>query len=181
MMGNKGQIYATDRDVRRLAPIFDRLSRANARNVQVRAPRGEQDVLSDLVGRCDLVFVDAPCTGTGTWRRNPDANGGCGRALSSSAARRRTRCCGRRCATCSPGGRLLYATCSVLREENEDRIDAFLAEHPDLAPVWAPISRSGQGCPSLAERASPFGAGLRLTPRTAGTDGFYIAALSRLG
>src|SRR5262249_48304842 len=70
---NHGQIYATDSDKRRLAPIHARLERAGARNVQVRTPRGNTDVLSDLVGRADLVLIDAPCTGIGAWRRNPDA------------------------------------------------------------------------------------------------------------
>ncbi len=73
MMNNKGQIYATDSDARRLAPIHERLERAGARNVQVRTPRGKAMPLDDLEGRMDVVLIDAPCTGTGTWRRNPDA------------------------------------------------------------------------------------------------------------
>ncbi|MGL4239597.1 MAG: RsmB/NOP family class I SAM-dependent RNA methyltransferase, partial [Beijerinckiaceae bacterium] len=73
LMNNKGQIFATDADARRLAPIHERLSRAGARNVQVRTPRAGKMPLDDLEGRMDLVFVDAPCTGAGTWRRNPDA------------------------------------------------------------------------------------------------------------
>ena len=72
-MENKGQIYATDTDKRRLAPIHERLERAGVRNVQVRTPRGATDALADLAGRADLVLIDAPCTGTGAWRRNPDA------------------------------------------------------------------------------------------------------------
>ena len=72
-MENQGQIYAADPEARRLAPIFARLARSGARNVQVRAPRGQADVLADLKGRCDLVLIDAPCTGSGAWRRNPDA------------------------------------------------------------------------------------------------------------
>ena len=73
MMENHGQIYATDTDKRRLAPIHERLERAGAHNVQVRTPRGAKDALADLEGRADLVLIDAPCTGTGAWRRNPDA------------------------------------------------------------------------------------------------------------
>ena len=72
-MENRGQIYATDIDKRQLVPIHERIARAGARNIQVRTPRGESDMLTDLVGRADLVLIDAPCTGTGTWRRNPDA------------------------------------------------------------------------------------------------------------
>ena len=70
---NRGQIYATDIDKRQLAPIHERIARAGARNIQVRTPRGEADVLADLAGRIDLALLDAPCTGTGAWRRNPDA------------------------------------------------------------------------------------------------------------
>ena len=72
-MQNKGQIHASDRDGARLMRGFTRLERAGVRNVQLHAPRGDSNVLAALEGRCDLVFVDAPCTGTGTWRRNPDA------------------------------------------------------------------------------------------------------------
>jgi 16S rRNA (cytosine967-C5)-methyltransferase len=73
MMENRGQIYATDTDKRRLAPIHARLERAGVRNVQVRTPRGAAEILDDLKGKTDLVLIDAPCTGTGSWRRTPDA------------------------------------------------------------------------------------------------------------
>ena len=180
MMENKGQIYAADSDGRRLTPIFERLTRANARNVQVRTPRGSEDVLADLVGRCDLVFVDAPCTGTGTWRRNPDAKW-----------RLRPGALEQRCKTqdevldaavryLKPGGRLVYVTCSILRDENEDRVAALLGRQDHLAPLDAGKLATDAGVPVLAERASSLGPGLRLTPRTVGTDGFYVAALTRL-
>src|SRR5262249_49814496 len=73
MMDNRGQIFSTDLDKRRLAPIHERLERAGVRNVQVRTPRAQENVLADLQQRADLVLIDAPCTGIGTWRRNPDA------------------------------------------------------------------------------------------------------------
>ena len=73
VMENHGQIYATDIDKRQLAPIHERILRAGAHNIQVRTPRGDADVLADLAGRFDLALIDAPCTGTGAWRRNPDA------------------------------------------------------------------------------------------------------------
>ena len=72
-MENKGQLYATDDDKRRLAPIHDRLARSGARNVQVRTPKSVGTEIDDLEGRMDLVLIDAPCTGIGAWRRNPDA------------------------------------------------------------------------------------------------------------
>lgn len=180
MMENKGQVYAADRDARRLAPIFERLTRAQARNVQVRSPRGEQDVLDDLAGRCDLVVVDAPCTGTGTWRRNPDAKW---RLRPGALEQRRLaqdEVLGEAVRYLKPGGRLVYITCSVLREENEDRITALLTAHADLAPVDAAHMATKAGVPALSERVSTLGPGLRLTPRTTGTDGFYIVALSRI-
>jgi 16S rRNA (cytosine967-C5)-methyltransferase len=181
MMGNKGQVYAADSDGRRLTPIYERLARADARNVQVRAPRGEADVLADLAGRCDLVLVDAPCTGTGTWRRNPDAKW----RLRPGALEQRMKVQDEVLASAvrylKPGGRLHYVTCSVLREENEDRIAALLETHRDLLPVDAGVMAARAGVPQLADRASTFGPGLRLTPHTAGTDGFYIATLARTG
>src|SRR5215813_6969056 len=73
LMGNRGQIFATDLDKRRLAPMHERLERAGVRNVQVHTPHGKEDLLADRHGQADLVLIDAPCTGTGTWRRNPDA------------------------------------------------------------------------------------------------------------
>ena len=73
MMQNKGQIFATDDDKRRLASIHERLKRSGARNVQVRTPKSVGGEIDDLAGRMDLVLIDAPCTGTGAWRRNPDA------------------------------------------------------------------------------------------------------------
>ena len=180
-MTNKGQIYAADADGRRLTPIYDRLARADARNVQVRAPRGQEDVLADLVGRCDIVLVDAPCTGTGTWRRNPDAKW----RLRPGALEQRTKAQDEVLAAAvrylKPGGRLVYVTCSVLREENEDRVAALLAAHADLLPMDAGVMASRAGVPTLGEQASKLGAGLRLTPRTTGTDGFYVAALVRTG
>lgn len=180
MMANRGQIYAADKDSRRLAPIFDRLGRADVRNVQVRSPRGEQDVLADLAGRCDLVFVDAPCTGTGTWRRNPDAKWRLRPGALEQRAKVQDEVLAEAVRFLKPGGRLLYVTCSLLREENEDRIGALLSRQADLLPLDARHLATQAGVPDLGDRASPIGPGLRLTPRTTGTDGFYVAALTRV-
>ena len=121
-MDNQGQIYAADADARRLAPIFARLARSGARNVQVRAPRGQADVLADLEGRCDLVLIDAPCTGSGAWRRNPDAKWRMRPGALEQRIKDQDETLENALRFVKRGGRIVYVTCSVLRAENEDRI-----------------------------------------------------------
>ena len=177
LMENKGQIFATDLDGRRLMPIYDRLARAGVRNVQVRAPKGRQTALDDLQGRFDIVFVDAPCTGTGTWRRNPDAKWRLRPGALDERVKAQDEILTTALACVKPGGRLVYATCSVLREENEVRVGRLLAAHPGLLPVDAGHMAREAGLPELAAHASPHGPGLRLSPLRCGTDGFGIAML----
>ncbi len=179
LMQNKGQIYASDDDGRRLAPIYKRLERAGARNVQVRAPRRGQDALADLDGACDLVLIDAPCTGTGAWRRNPDAKWRIRPGALEQRIADQDATLAAAVRFVKPRGRILYATCSLLREENEDRIAAFLAANPDFRAVGAEIMAAAAGLPKLAAFASKFGPGVRLSPATSGTDGFFIALLAR--
>jgi 16S rRNA (cytosine967-C5)-methyltransferase len=179
MMKNQGQIYATDMDGRRLAPIFARLERAGARNIQVRAPKGPRDILSDLAGRCDLVFVDAPCSGTGAWRRNPDAKWRMRPGALDQRFKDQEEALKKAANFVKPGGRLFYVTCSVLRAENEDQVAAFLSSRSDFLPISASHLARSAGLPELAEQESKFGVGLRLSPLQTATDGFYIAALTR--
>ena len=179
-MVNHGQIYATDADGRRLAPIFDRLARSGARNVQVRAPKGQADVLSDLEGRCDLVMIDAPCTGSGAWRRNPDAKWRIRPGALEQRMKDQDETLEKATRFVKRGGRIVYVTCSVLRPENEDRVAEFLARHDDMLPVDAAAQARSAGLAALAGHASPFGPGFRLSPRATGTDGFYIATLMRM-
>jgi 16S rRNA (cytosine967-C5)-methyltransferase len=179
MMNNQGQIYATDSDGRRLMPIFDRLERAGARNVQVRAPKGPRDILSDLAARCDLVFVDAPCSGSGAWRRNPDAKWRMRPGALEQRIKNQRETLQQAAQFVRPGGRLVYVTCSVLRSENEDQIDAFLGDHANFLPVAAEHLARSANLPDLIAQASRLGAGLRLSPLKTATDGFYIAALAR--
>ncbi len=115
MMENHGQIYAADDDGRRLTPIFDRLARAGARNVQVRAPRGQRDILSDLAGRCDVVLIDAPCTGSGAWRRNPDAKWRVRPGALEQRIKDQNETLERAAGYVKPGGHLVYVTCSLLK------------------------------------------------------------------
>ena len=179
-MDNHGQVYATDEDGRRLAPIFGRLARSGARNVQVRAPRGPTDVLADLEERCDLVMIDAPCTGSGAWRRNPDAKWRMRPGALEQRLKDQDAALESAMRFVKRGGRIVYVTCSVLRAENEDRTIAFLARHDDMLPVDAAAQARSAGLPALAEHASRFGPGFRLSPRATGTDGFYIATLTRV-
>src|SRR5271165_6380866 len=179
-MANQGQIYAADDDARRIAPIFARLARSGARNVQVRAPRGREDVLADLGGRCDLVMIDAPCTGSGAWRRNPDAKW----RIRPGALEQRINDQDETLETAlrfvKPRGRIVYVTCSVIRAENEDRIAEFMKRHDDLLPIDADAQARTAGLPALAEHRSTSGPGFLLSPRATGTDGFYVATFVRM-
>jgi 16S rRNA (cytosine967-C5)-methyltransferase len=179
-MQNHGQIYATDSDKRRLAPIHERLERAGARNVQVRTPKGSADVLADLVGRADLVLIDAPCTGTGSWRRNPDAKwrvrpGALGERVKEQAA-----ALDRAAALVKPAGRIAYVTCSVLADENGAQVRAFLARHPGFALVSPTTVAEALGERALLFRRAVliFDEGILMTPRRTDTDGFFVSILS---
>ncbi len=179
-MENQGQIYAADPDSRRLAPIFARLARSGARNVQVRAPKGQTDVLADLNGRCDLVLIDAPCTGSGAWRRNPDAKWRIRPGALEQRIKDQDETLESALRFVKRGGRIVYVTCSVLKAENEDRIAEFMRRHDDLLPIDAAAQARSAGLPALAEHRSTLGPGFRLSPRTTGTDGFYVATLTRI-
>ena len=181
-MRNTGALYATDSDKRRLAPIWERLGRAGVTNVEVRHPRSRDDEpLTDLSGRADLVVVDAPCTGTGTWRRNPDAKW---RVRPSSLDGRRvdqSTVLERGAKLVRPGGRLVYITCSVLREENDDAVRRFLDGHEGFVALDPGAAAQDAGLPTLSERTWRTDFGLQLTPLRTGTDGFYVALLRREG
>jgi 16S rRNA (cytosine967-C5)-methyltransferase len=180
MMQNKGQIFATDSDKRRLAPIHDRLKRAGARNVQVRTPKSVGGELDDLKNRIDLVLIDAPCTGTGTWRRNPDAKWRMRPGALEERVKEQAAILDRAVPLVKRGGRIAYVTCSVLEEENGGQLRAFLARHPQFALVPpAELARA-----TLGERAFMFAKAARLTPegilmtpRTTGTDGFFVGVV----
>ncbi len=180
-MENHGQLYATDLDKRRLAPIHDRLARSGARNVQVRTPKSVGNELADLAGRADLLFIDAPCTGIGAWRRNPDAKWRMRPGALELRCKEQAAALDRGAILVKPGGRIAYVTCSVLAEENGDQVRAFLARHGDFA-VMSPAGTAN----ALGERAYLFRhavliseEGLLMTPRRTDTDGFYLSVLVR--
>ena len=167
-MGNTGQLYAYDADARRMADLIPRATRAGVRNLQVRSPV-EKNPLRGLEGKMDVVFVDAPCTGTGTWRRHPDTKW---RLTPEQLERRmaeQDKVLDEAAPQVKPGGRLVYVTCSILAEENEDRLAAFRERHPDFAVK--PIA--------LADLPPTPEGYLRMTPLRTGTDGFFVAVLER--
>lgn len=175
-LNNKGQVHAYDADRKRLAPIIERLRRAGTRNVQVHDDVQQMDGLKE---KLDVVLVDAPCTGTGTWRRRPDTKwrltqknieerlGQQQDALSSAAA------------YVKPGGTLVYVTCSVLPEENDRQIERFLANNPayevqSALDDWKTLFGKEAPAPHSAD-----GRSLTLTPASTQTDGFFFCKLKR--
>ena len=178
LMQNTGQIHAYDADKTRLRPIFERLKRAGARNVQV-LPAGEVQALDALGGRMDVVFADAPCSGSGVWRRRPDAKWRLNAAALAERVEEQRAVLALAAPLVRPGGRLIYATCSVIAAENREQTDHFLARHPDFeeidyAGVWA--GALGEPAPPAADT----GFAVQLTPHRHGTDGFYVSILQRL-
>src|SRR4051812_28803161 len=135
MMQGKGRLIATDQDKRQLAPIHERLSRAGVHNCDVRTPKGPNDTLSEIRGSADLVLIDAPCTGTGTWRRNPDAKWRIRPGALEVRLKDQVAVLDRAVDLVKPGGRIAYITCSVLPQENGEQIRGFMARHPEFAVV----------------------------------------------
>jgi 16S rRNA (cytosine967-C5)-methyltransferase len=172
-MANSGTVYAFDVAAHRLERIRPRLRRAGVDNVQPIAVTGADDPrVTRLAAKADRVLVDAPCSGTGTLRRNPDIKW---RPLDLAALTAGQRAIlGAAAALVRPGGRLVYATCSLLRDENEAVVEAFLDEQPGFhrAPVSAILARRQVPLPEA-------GVDLRLWPHRHGTDGFFAAVLER--
>lgn len=180
-MQNKGQIHAFDADKQRLAPIYDRINRAGCRNVQVHAPDGSNHppAMTALLGRMDRVLVDAPCTGTGTWRRHPESKW----KLTSEALKKRLEeqeaVLEEAAIYVRPGGYLIYVTCSVLTDENESQLLAFAEKNPDyelvsVGEVWQDLYGFDKRHPWSADLNS-----VTLTPASTNTDGFFIGVLWR--
>lgn len=178
MMGNKGQVHAFDRDKGRLRPIFERLRRAGCRNVQTHEP-GDRQSLQPLENAMDIVLVDAPCTGAGTWRRHPDAKWRLSEATLASRIKDQQQVLDEASCYVKPGGRLVYITCSLLQEENERQVTAFLNREAEFQPL--PHAHFS----SMMTRGEPLTSAtgddhtLTLTPGCHGTDGFFIALMQK--
>jgi 16S rRNA (cytosine967-C5)-methyltransferase len=177
-MQNTGQIYAYDDDRERLKAIFERIKRGAVRNVQVLRARDEK-ALAALGDRFDLVLVDAPCTGTGVWRRRPEAKWRLKEANLAARMAEQVAVLDTAARHVKPGGRLVYVTCSLLARENTGQVRAFLERHADFHVVpYAEAWRAALGStpPGSADGNSE---SLLLTPASHGTDGFFIAVLER--
>ena len=173
-MRNTGRLYAFDTSAHRLEGLQPRLQRSGLDNVHPMAIASEQDErLSRLRGKADRVLVDAPCSGLGTLRRSPDLKWRqTARAVEAMPALQQ-RILASAARLLKPGGRLVYATCSLLREENEAVAEAFTRQHPAFVPVPAqePLTRAGVQQADALCRAGY----LRLWPHLHGTDGFFAA------
>lgn len=176
-MQNKGQLYAFDADRLRLAPIHERLQRANVRNIQVRDPAST--TLDDLKDQMDLVFIDAPCTGTGVWRRRPDSKWRLSEKALADRIEDQRHVLEQASRYVKPGGRIVYVTCSILPSENQHQASWFLENHPDFQSVsaleqWKKML-PGQNTPSyVSDRGD-----ILLTPNSTSTDGFFVALFER--
>jgi 16S rRNA (cytosine967-C5)-methyltransferase len=175
-MDNRGQIFAHDSEKARLAPIFDRLRRSDNRNVQVVSRASE---LVAHVGQMDLVLVDAPCTGSGTWRRRPDAKWRLSRRQLDARLAEQASILDAASLYVRPGGRLVYITCSVFEEENRLQVETFLRRNAAFSPIDHAVlwDRRFPSAVDLA-RVDPAG-GIVLSPARSGTDGFYFAGMTR--
>jgi len=179
LMENTGQLYAFDTDRLRLRPIFERLKRAGVRNIQV-LPPGDLQALTALTGKMDLVLIDAPCSGSGVWRRRPDAKWRLSPAMVEARRAEQMAVLEQGAGLVKPGGRLAYITCSVLPSENRDQVDGFLSRHPEFTLIpWPKLWE--QSLPDQAPVPSADGSGetLLMTPRDHGTDGFFVAVMQR--
>jgi len=174
MMKNSGRLYAFDVAEKRLANLKPRLARSGLSNVHPQLLTSENDTkVKRLAGKFDRVLVDAPCSGLGTLRRNPDLKW---RQTPESVAElnvKQAAILASSARLVKAGGRLVYATCSLLPEENEAIVEAFLATHPDFVLLPMPEVLAAAGI------ELDTGDMLRLSPLQHGTDGFFAAALER--
>lgn len=170
LMANQGSILACDVDRGRLQRLPERAVRAGVTIAETRLlnPGREAEQLEDQVARADIVFVDAPCSGTGTWRRNPEARWRLTHERLDKLVATQRHIMGLAAELVRPGGALVYVVCSVLDDEGANQIQAFL----NAFSGWttAPLALSA---------GRPRGAGLRLTPLADSTDGFFVAKMVR--
>jgi 16S rRNA (cytosine967-C5)-methyltransferase len=177
LMQNEGRLLAHDLDRFRLRPIFERLTRAGVTNCEVISAQDKGKL--DAAGPFDCVVIDAPCSGSGSWRRKPDAKWRLTRKQLDQRIKDQDSVLEKGYALARPGGTILYITCSVLPEENTDQVAAFLARHPVLRIVpyreqWR--NTIGGDAPDSADGSPDT---LLLTPARHDTDGFFVAVMRK--
>jgi 16S rRNA (cytosine967-C5)-methyltransferase len=176
MMNNRGRITACDVSAMRLEGAVKRLRRAGADNVERHLLKAGDRWAKRRAGTFDVVLVDAPCTGSGTWRRNPDARLTTTPRDLSEVALKQSVILSQAVSLLRPGGRLVYATCSLLPEENEVQAERIVATHAGLRPVPLDEAWAATG---LAAPPPCTGPHLALAPHSHGTDGFFAAVFAR--
>lgn len=176
LMRGTGRVYAMDVAAKRLAALAPRAARAEVSSIHPIVLSGDNDPrVKRLAGKIDRVLVDAPCSGFGTLRRNPDLKWRHGPDAVAELARKQARILESAARLVKPGGRLVYATCSILRKENEGVVDAFAARRPEFHELSCADLLSAQRITLECD------ARLRLWPHRHGTDGFFAAAFERRG
>lgn len=168
-MDNRGIVLASDVDRGRLSRLPPRAERAGATIIETRLLDGDREAaaLEDWNDRADVVLIDAPCSGTGTWRRNPEARWRLSPPRIARLVATQSRLLDLGATLVRSGGALVYIVCSLLDEEGAGQVDRFLVDHPG----WAAEDPIAQG--------RPRGVGKRLTPAHDATDGFFVARLIR--
>ena len=179
LMQNQGRLIAHDTDRHRLRPIFERLARAGATTVTVIS--AEDGAKLEDAAPFDCVVIDAPCSGSGAWRRKPDAKWRLTHKQLEQRLKDQRQVLEKGLNLVRMGGRLVYITCSVLPEENREQVAAFLSRHPDckIIPYTEQWRSAIGGEPPLSADGST--ETLLLTPAQHGTDGFFVAVIQREG
>lgn len=176
LLSNSGRIVAIDSEERRLREIMPRVRRAGVSIVQILLAGRDREAVDQYVGKADAVLVDAPCSGVGTFRRNPGTKLTVNREMVATLARAQASILDQYSRLVKPRGRLVYSTCTLLNVENKKQIERFLTEHPDFTVLDAPAILRRQNI--AVEGDSPF---LTLLPHRTGTDGFFAAVMERAG
>jgi len=176
-MNNEGTVYAYDIDKRRLAPLYLRAMRAGATNIEICQPPVAS--LDKLKGKMDRVLIDAPCTGSGTWRRKPDAKWRLSPETLEVRMNEQKAVLDQAKVYVKPGGLLFYVTCSMFAEENEGQVYQFLEENPDFELLSAGESFEEKFGTENMKPWSEDGCTLTMTPLSTNTDGFFFAVMER--
>ena len=178
LMKNTGRLIAHDRDKRRLRPIFERMTRAGASCIEVVA--AEDNHKLDTYGGFDCVVIDAPCSGSGSWRRKPDAKWKLTPKVLEMRIADQQDVLRRGAQLVRPGGRLVYITCSIFADENTEQVNSFLGSNPGfkIIPYTAQWARTIGGVPPKSADGSA--ESLLLTPHQHDVDGFFIAVMRRV-